>query len=218
MTRGRIAWAIAAADVIGFLLSTMPTGFDPAMILYVFGIASFAGVGALLINRFPAHPIGPLLLAAGTTLVAAIAIGMYADIGKTQVPPWPGAPLARRLGDLLFFYPFLIAVIGIPLLFPDGRLPSPRFRWVAATAKVTAVAWALGGIAGAPLDGVILVTTLLSFGGAVVAVWLRYRRGDQIQRHQVKWLVADVSLAVAALKRTPPAASRSRFGVAISPP
>ena len=74
---GAVAWAIAAADVVLFLVSTLPMPFDPSTILYVFGIASFAGVGAQLINRVPAHPIGPLLLAAGTTLVAAIVIGVY---------------------------------------------------------------------------------------------------------------------------------------------
>ena len=199
MTRGRIAWAIAAADVVAFVLATLPMPFDPASILYVFGIASFAGVGALLINRVPANPIGPLLLAAGTTLVVAIGIGLYADVGATQQPPWPAAAVARQLGDLMFFYPFLIAIIGIPLVFPDGRFPSPRFRWIAVAGVTTAIAWTLGGLAVIQLDVLIFVMTLVSFGGAVVAVWRRYRTGHRTERQQIKWLVADVSVAVAAL-------------------
>jgi len=199
MTRGRIAWAIAVADVVAFIVATLLMPFDPASILYAFGIASFAGVGALLINRVPANPIGPLLLAAGTTLVAAIGIGWYADVGATQQPPWPAASFARQLGDLMFFYPFLIAIIGIPLVFPDGRLPSARFRWVAIAGITTAIAWTLGGLALLRLDPLIFVMTLVSFGGAVVAVWRRYHTGDRTERQQIKWLVADVSIAVAAL-------------------
>jgi len=199
MTLGRIAWTIAVADVVGFILATLPMPFDPASIVYALGIASFAGVGALLVNRVPANPIGPLLLAAGTTLVVAIGIGLYADVGATQQPPWPAAAFARQLGDLMFFYPFLIAIIGIPLVFPDGRFPSPRFRWVAVAGLTTAIAWTLGGLALVQLDPVVFVMTLISFGGAVVAVWRRYHTGDRTERQQIKWLVADVSVAVAAL-------------------
>jgi hypothetical protein len=199
MTRGRVAWTIATLDVVAFMAATLAAPFDASSLIYLVGIASFAGVGALLIGRVPANPIGALLLAAGTTLVAAIVVGTYADIGMRQAPPWPAATFARRLGDVAFFYPFLIAVIGIPLVFPDGRLPSQRYRWAAAATIMTAVAWTAGGMLAAPLDGIVLVSTLVAFAGAVAAIWRRYRVGDEIQRHQVKWLVADVFVAIGAL-------------------
>ena len=206
MKRSRLAWGIAALDVVAFLVafSFDPTGGSGAAVLYVIGIASFTAVGALLWTRVPANPIGVMLLAAGTVLVATIVVGTYADVGALQVPPWPGASLARRIGDTMFIYPFVIALIGVPLVFPDGRLPSARFRWVVRITIANMVAWTILGTlldqearttdpvlsALAPLfgavEGFVLVATLVSFGAAVVAVWLRFRRGDPVQRHQVK--------------------------------
>ena len=60
------------------------------------GIASFVVVGALLIDRVPANPIGVLLLAAGTASVASALIGAYASVGALQTPTWPAIELARR--------------------------------------------------------------------------------------------------------------------------
>jgi hypothetical protein len=219
--RSRVAWGIAGLDIVAFLVATTfdPQGDVVAGVLYLVGIASFAGVGALLCTRVPANPIGVLLLAAGTLLVAAIVIGTYADFGALQVPPWPGSGVARLVGDTIFIYPFVIALIGIPLVFPDGRLPSRRFRWVVRITIANMVAWTLGGIlgptpGGAPgaipglaaldpffevLQPFVLVATLVSFGGAVVAVRLRFRRGDPVQRQQVKWLVAVVGVGAVVL-------------------
>ncbi len=214
MRRGRVAWGIASLDIVAFLVASMfdPAGDVGAAVLYAIGIASFAGVGALLCTRVPANPIGVLLLAAGTVLVAAIVIGTYADLGALQVPPWPGSGLARLVGDTLFIYPFVIALIGVPLVFPDGRLLSRRFRWIVWIAIANMVAWTLGGILGpspggasatipglAALEPFVLFATLVSFGGAVVAVWLRFRRGDPVQRQQVKWFVAVVGVGAVVL-------------------
>jgi len=203
MTRARIAWAIAIVDILAYIGSTVALPPDvsvvPFYVLYLVGIASFAGIGALLIVRFPKNPIGTLLLAAGTVLVAAIVIGTYADIGATQRPPWLGSTLARSLGDLLFFYPFVIAFIGVPLFFPDGRLLSPRFRWIVGLAVANVIAWTLGALFNTPLDAFVMFATLVSFGGAITSIWLRYRRGDPTQRQQIKWLAADVAVAIAAL-------------------
>jgi hypothetical protein len=219
MTRSRIAWALAVLDVIAFLGTSLhpSDGGIGATILYAVGIASFAGMGALLVTRVPENPIGVLLLASGTVLVAAIAIGGYADVGALQVPPWPGSGIARLIGDTMFIYPFVIALIGVPLVFPDGRLPSPRFRWIVRITIADMVAWSVLGtlvgqearktdpvlVALAPVfsavESFILVATLASFGAALVAVWLRFRRGDPVQRQQIKWLAAVVALAAAVI-------------------
>lgn len=216
----RVAWGIAALDIVAFLVASTydAASFDAgATALYVIGIASFAGVGALLYARVPGNSIGILLLAAGTTLVAAVMVGMYADLGARQVPPWPGSGIARSIGDSMFIYPFVIAIIGVPLVFPDGRLPSRRFRWLVALAVADMVAWTVlavvfpgGSAARVPglafllplvsaVETFILIATVVSFAAAVYAVWLRFRRGDRVQRQQVKWLVAVVSLAAIIL-------------------
>ncbi len=212
------AWLIAALDVALFLaLSLNPSdGGFLATLLYAVGIPSCAGEGALLWTRVPANPIGPLLLASGTLLVASITVGMYADVGALQTPPWPGAAAARLIGDTTFIYPFLIAFVAVPLVFPDGRLPSPRYRWVVGSLIVLIATWTflgllfdgetaripalavLGPYVG-PLQVLVLMATLVSFGAAVVAVAGRFRHGGATQRQQVKWLAADVAIAATVL-------------------
>jgi hypothetical protein len=217
-----ILWGIAALDVVAFLIirSLHPSGDAGTVVLFGIGIGSFAVVGALLRTRVPGNPIGTLLLAAGTVLSAAMIVNTYADLGELQVPLWPWIGLARVVGPTLFVLPFLIALIGVPLVFPDGRLPSRRFRWVVKIAIADAVALSLGGLTrgwreGAfpievpdpvaldlvigALSAVFVVATVVSFGGGVLAVWLQFRRGDPIQRQQVKWLVAVVGLGAIVL-------------------
>ena len=201
----RVAWAIAIVDVVAILIVSL---VDPALdgasgLLYAVGIASFVFVGALLRSRVPGTPIGRLLLIAGTLLVVAVSIGTYADIGELRDPSLPGTALARQIGNAMFIYPFGIAFIGIPLVFPDGHLPSPRFRWVAALAIAAGAAWAMGVLFQTPTDAVVLVGTIVSFIGAMAAIGLRFRRGNRVEREQIKWPLtsagAGVILLVASL-------------------
>jgi hypothetical protein len=198
MMRTRFAVGLAVADLAVFIASLFldPNPDFGAGLLFVAGIASFVGVGALLVSRIPTNPIGGLLLAAGTASVAATLVGTYADLGTIQVPPWPGSQQARTIGDALFVYPILIALVLVPLVFPDGRLPSPRFRWVVAITFAGMAAWGLGAVfAMQGADIVVLIATPVSFGGAVTAVTLRFRRGDPVQRQQIKWFATIVILA-----------------------
>jgi hypothetical protein len=218
---GLASWGLAVIDVVAIFVARLadPAGNPGTVVLYVIGIASFVGVGALLITRVGSNPIGVMLLAAGTVLVVAVALGTYADIGKLQLPMWPGSGLARTIGDAIFIYPIVIALVGIPLFFPDGRLPSRRFRWVVGITIANLVVWTIeavfpllrnadggaavpgfGGLA-AILDTLqvfVFFATIVSFGGAMLAVSVRFRQGDPVQRQQVKWLVAAVSLGAIA--------------------
>jgi hypothetical protein len=221
MTRRRLAWLIAGADVVAIALVGLVSpdlGVDGALV-YGFGIASFAGVGALLTSRVPPNPIGPLLLAAGTLLAAAMVLGAYADIGLHQASPWAGAQAARIIQGTLFVPPFFIALVGVPLIFPDGRLASPRFRWIARIAIANMAAWpavsipaavrdagfgpiAYGGLfdlAMATFTAFFSLATLVSFGAAALAIALRFRRGDPVEREQIKWLLAVVAVGAAIL-------------------
>jgi hypothetical protein len=222
MTHNRIAWGIAVADLAAFLVARTfdPSGDIGTIVVFGIGIGSFAAVGALLDTRVPGNPIGVLLLAAGTLLAAAMVIGTYATLGALQVPPWPWAGPAAVVGSTLFVYPFVIALIGVPLVFPDGRLLSPRFRWVVRIAIADMAAFSLGGVLRALLGGasspdvpgrdvldlllnavdtIFFVATIASFGAGAVAIWLRFRHGGPVQRQQVKLLVAVVSVGAIVL-------------------
>jgi hypothetical protein len=43
-----------------------------------------------------------------------------------------------------------------------------------------------------------VVSIVFGIGGAAVAIWVRFRRGDPVERQQVKWLLADAGVAVIA--------------------
>jgi hypothetical protein len=199
--RARLAVGLSVVDILVFLVAIW---FDPAPdyganILIALGIGAYLGIGLLLVRRVPTNPIGVLMLATGTFAVASIALGIYANLGKLEAPPWPGFERARVIADAMFIYPALIALVGIPLVFPDGRLPSRRFRWVVAVTVAGALGWMLGSVFNAPVDLIVLISVPVAFGGAVTAVILRFRRGDPVQRQQIKWLATVVTVGASCV-------------------
>lgn len=208
--------------VVYVIVAMVDPQSDPAFaILFGAAVVSFWVIGALLVDRVPGHRIGPLLLVAGALMSAATTFGVYATIAMLSTPdPLPGAALAAMLNQILFIYPIVIVLIGVPLVFPDGQLPSPRFRWVAILAILAMAAltvsnlfapatlgaaeipnpWALPGLTPL-LDGLgafASVTSIVGFGGAAIAVFVRFRHGSPVERQQIKWFAAVAGLAAIA--------------------
>jgi MFS family permease len=215
MKRGMVALALAIVDIGGYavlsvivLLNFGPELADPvSTVMFGAVVAAFSLMGALLIRRVPENRIGALLLATGTAQTASIAVLTYAGLGGLAVPPWPVAAIAATFGDAAYIAPWVIALIGVPLVFPDGRLPSRRFRWVVWVTGAGMVSLLLGapasmipGLAdlGPVVSALALVANVFGLGGAVAAVWVRFRRGDPVQRQQVKWLLAVAGVATIA--------------------
>jgi hypothetical protein len=217
MSRGTIGVALAIVDIAGsvvvsvVLLSAGSEYLDAtATFLFVGSVLAFSSIGALLIRRVPKNPVGALLLAVATVQVAGPALATYALVGGAAVPPWPGVSVANAFGDFMYIAPYVIALVGIPLLFPDGRLPSPRFRWVAWITAAAMLAQLLPAIA-ALIPGIVdlgvlgamagvasLVAAIIGIGGAAAAIWVRFRRADAVQRLQLKWLLAVAAVAAIA--------------------
>jgi hypothetical protein len=101
--------------------------FFGAFLLAVLSLLVYAGVGFLLALRLPRHPVGWLLLWAGALFQLSFAAGAYAWATYIRAPGTP--PLGGV--DLFFGYAWIPALgslfIAI-MLFPTGRLPSPRWR------------------------------------------------------------------------------------------
>ena len=213
---------LAAAVVLGATGSeswSLFLGFIPVTL-------SFALVGALIAVR-AGNRLGWYFLAGATVTAVSVAADAYAARAATAELPgasWAGWVLTVSLGATAPFF-FLT-----PLLFPDGRPPSPRWRpvlWIAVLAGLAdAVPSAISDVnfsSNFPhlRDPVVLVAPLgtvdnlattvgpLVFLAGAVSMIVRFRRSGQEQRQQLKWFLyasavsAMVVFVVAALGNIP---------------
>ena len=203
---------IAAYLVVGgaLLTATGPEQADPvSLALFGGAVAAFSLMGALLMRRVPTNRVGALLLATATAEVIGLCLQLYGSLHGSAFSP-TGASIASALTDVWYLTPFVIALIGVPLVFPEGHLPSRRFRLVVWVTAIGLASMVLAGLV--PLitdlgdvDGIrgglvalSVVSIVFGIGGAGVAIWVRSRRGSFIQRQQLKWPVADAGVAVVA--------------------
>jgi hypothetical protein len=228
-----LAWGVWAIVLIlnapDLYLSRMNPGGDPlaSNLIGVTVFMAYVTVGALVASRRPRNAVGWLLLSAGAFLIAAGLALDYAVNGLVTRPgALPEAALIGAIGNALRSAGFYLIVTFLLLLFPTGRLPSPRWRWLAwATAIVIIVAIGSQSL-GANLStgseqlatianpiGVIpagvadLLQTIFGFFltfaciiGCCASVVVRYRRAGGVERQQIKWLAfAGVWAALAFL-------------------
>jgi hypothetical protein len=175
-------------------------------------VASCSSVGVFIASRRPAHPIGWLFCAIGFLSGVHLFCGEYAIYALVvergallggQVSVWITCWLWVQTNVLVGF---------MTLLFPDGKLPSPRWRAIVWLNGVMAVAgsftaaflpgpspfieaidnpFGLEGLKDVKnlVDGVL---EALSYGvlgvAGLAALYVRFRRGLGAERQQIKWL------------------------------
>jgi hypothetical protein len=231
------AWSLACLGVASFLLAvmmhivTLPvrppgswgTGGISTPVWAILPFLPFSIMGALIASRRPRNPIGWLCLAVGilwmlnNIATSYMLIGLrVADPGSVPYPVAVGS-LAGWLGPTvgLLFGTFLI------LLFPDGRLPSSRWRpvaWlcglvIASTIVLTTLApGPLSdlrsvnnpfGLEGHPwvadLNGVVGLLFPLCLLISASSLILRYLRSGGEVREQIKWLAFAASVIALAI-------------------
>ena len=139
LTGSALAVLAAALVLLGLNASRLNTGRISFYGELSVGVLAYAGAGGLIARRVRGNAIGWLLGLAGLSLAVAMLTEQYALYGlATAEGTVPAARVAGVLGGatvdltvILLFY--------IVLLFPDGHLPSPRWRPVLwALAVVTA--------------------------------------------------------------------------------
>ena len=212
----------AVTAVVAGLLLMPPERSTPDLLLFLVVVVTVSGVGTFLAVRVPGNVIGWLLLASGLLFGYGILSGGYAYRSiDDPTGLWPGTALLGWLNNLLFLPPVMIVVVAVPLVFPDGHLLSPRWRWVAAALAIgTLAAGVRPAFAPGPMgdlgidnpfgrpgleplintiDTLAAVTALPVFIASMASVVVRYRRGGPIERHQLKWLIAVTALAAASL-------------------
>ncbi|HMQ30250.1 MAG TPA: hypothetical protein PKD53_05950 [Chloroflexaceae bacterium] len=195
--------------------------------LYGLIFLPFATVGALVAALRPRNTVGWIFLWGGLLNIVWSTAHHYA-VHTLFVRPGvlPGLPVALFLAnDWVSSIGIGLIVFLAPLLFPDGRLPSPHWRLFM---RALLVNWGISLLAelllpgplaeNAPLDrianplgipaleeslAVLLAVTgllmLLFEVGTVISLVVRYRHADATQRQQIKWFAFTMGLLLLLL-------------------
>jgi len=209
--------AIGLVAIVGAGVLLDPEQIPVDLPLIVLAVMAMAIVGSVLVIRVPSNRVGSLLVVSALVLGVEILATAYAE-GSLGLAggSWPGTALASWLDIVLLPVPVLIMTVGIPLIFPDGHLLSRRWRWAVAAVLLSAAISVLeNGFASRALRytnienpfyvpglGPLLsaidipeITAVVVFLGAIASVAIRYRRGNVVERQQLKWLIAATAFA-----------------------
>ena len=217
---GGIALSRAASSIVPDLPFVGETD-DGSVVANLITLISFSVVGAIIASRHPRNTIGWLFCSVGVAIGLNSFSGDYAEF-------WLASGFGlRSLGETAAWFSswLWLLLIYVPmssllLLFPDGRLPSPRWR---------PVAWGVAlGTAGSVVGNALRAGPLVDFpqivnpygvdspvvwivgiAGSIVAAGsmvasaisliVRLRRVGSEQRQQIKWLAYGGAVMVGIL-------------------
>ncbi|MDQ4126539.1 MAG: hypothetical protein M3151_01045 [Actinomycetota bacterium] len=180
---------------------------------------TFATLGALIVSRRPGNVIGWIFLVSGVGAGLQLLSGQYATVVlRSQTSP--GGAIAAWLSTLAQFS-IVMSILFLILLFPTGRLPSPRWRpvaWISgAVVVVSMVSTAIrpGPIEDFPsvrnpfgvraaealgvLDAVGVSMGLTCFAAAILSLIVRFYRSRGEERQQLKWFAYASTLGFLAI-------------------
>ncbi len=125
----------------GFILSQRP---GPAFVVLT-GMLSlvYPAVGAIIASRLPTNPIGWIFCGVGLLYTTQRFTQAYADYALLVNFAFPGGEYMAWFSRLVDITGLVLAGVFVMLLFPDGSLPSRRWRIVAWKAVCGAVLTAL---------------------------------------------------------------------------
>jgi signal transduction histidine kinase len=225
-----LAWSLSALSIffviISFVLalywsfsSSNFRAFISHQALTPFITIAFTLIGALVASRHARNPIGWLFLSVGILSAFNSITAVYSLLGSSIVRDGTlaGYNLMKWLGNWIWIPALILPTTFVFLYFPDGRLLSRRWRWVAWPAAFGLAlsilvimlhpgplpTWDMnhnpfGFPALAPVlemlayVGAVLVA--LTLVGAFIAFIVRFRRTRGIERDQMKWLVYALGL------------------------
>jgi len=174
---------------------------------------SFSTVGWLVSVRHPQNPLGWLFTAGGLLTAIQVFAEGYGLSGTVARPgSLPAAEWAAWTYAWIWLPALMVGGFFVLLLFPDGRLLSPRWRpvaWfglVATTLSTFLIAFGPGPLSGfsaienpaasnllprgasVETSLVFLVTMSAMFLASAVSLVLRFRRSTGATRQQLKWI------------------------------
>ena len=189
-------------------------------------LLAFATVGSLIASRRPDNPIGWLFCISTLLWALGNVLQEYTTYALITVPgSLPAGALMGVIGHWIGGIGFFLMLTFLLLLFPDGHLPSPRWRflaWLIAVLlalysitfllspypyansaidlRLEAVRNPIGiGSANDLFDQLGGITPLLLFPtilACIVSVFLRFRRARGVERQQLKWFTYGMTLSI----------------------
>jgi hypothetical protein len=203
-------WLLLALVSLGFDWGRGDTDGELGLVL-----VGYATVGLLVAVRHPRNAVGWLFLGFAVLLTFVTGAEAYVDAA------YPGFLFVAWLANVIFALPILAVALILPLLFPDGRPMSGRWRavlWVGAVGLALTI---VGGAFAPTLDefevrnpmaatgtAVAVFERLRAFGlGLVtvagmlapVSVSVRFLRSRGVERQQLKWFTSAVLLMLLGL-------------------
>ena len=221
--------AAVAASVAGVALSVWATtGADHSVVESALSdtvVLAFAVVGAVVVAARPGTLVGWLMLAGGMCWSLGNA---GVDLAYYGIVAHPGALSGAAVyavgGSAVRGVGWNVVTIGVPMVFPDGRLAGPRWRWLPRVLAVVLVGAFVDPLTDPQADlthlgswrnpiapaGDLQVISVVAFlcsaplslvamGGVVAQLVSRFRRGQPMLRQQIILLVAAAALPILAL-------------------
>ena len=225
-----LAWSFCAlsAALVGFglyFLILNRSGQDSYSPFFlnngVAGLA-FSIVGALISSRRPGNPVGWLFVVSGLLFALEAFAGEYGTYAVFNSRSLPGGLFTLWLSSWNWISGGF-CVLFVFLLFPEGRLPSPRWRVVAVLLVLSVLLEAcLLAFTPGPMDpsispaienpfgienaGILKFIEVLLIPLGIVpvlaplgALAVRFRRGNLRERQQIKWVIYAVGVLVTAM-------------------
>ena len=210
-----IAWSICislifAATVLRFLEGGNLLQYAHNIFIGIaFGL--YRSVGALIVRQRPRNTIGWILCAIGIGTAITDFSGAYSAYGMIKGHLLlPGTEVFNWLGNTVWPINWVLFLVFLPLLFPNGHLLTRRWRIVGWLAAVLAFLSMLAGwlsLANVELFGkgipadfwsslsdnfnlLVLPLTI----AALVSLVLRFIRAKERQRQQIKWLTYGTAI------------------------
>lgn len=207
----RVAWAMLAVYTAGLGLGTaLGSLAGEGTLLLTF--TAFMVVGAVIVARRPGNSVGWIFSAVGLLASTGALAMSYAHYAlTTRSVALPGAVLAAWYSEW-FWYPLISLPFFTLMVFPTGRLLSPRWRPVvglsataiAVTVVLSALQPTVGAGAGVAIQNPIGINGIpdqetSSLGAMMLAIFLgcgvaaalslvvRFRRSRGVERQQLKW-------------------------------
>ena len=203
----------------GLWFTILDTGAFDGDIIFIVSFCLFPIIGYVLATRRPDNAISWLVLGIGASFGLTAFLESYAGYALH------GSAGRHELGAIAaaLNQPTWVPIVGLPatfliLLFPDGHLPSPRWRWFARILGASLVIIVLAilftpgrfedgtfpnvvnplGIEGLRpvLSFALVFLVALPFGviGSLVSLVQRFRRSTGIERIQLRWLVTAAGI------------------------